>query len=129
MFRTRALRTLLAVLLVLAQSAAGSFAAQMAAAGAPCAAHAAAAGPSHGHGAQSSHRSGHEHHAKHADDADGDASPRLNLACCTACATGLTAVIVPLATPHWLRRVQVSTMPGLDPGELPGTDPPPRILL
>lgn len=132
MARAPAIRILLAAFLVLAQFASGNLAAQVTAKGAPCSVHAALVSAAEDHA--SAHR-GHDEPAKTADHAhegaqeDGDAAPQFSFACCAACAVGLTAADTLLQTSDWLLPPPLAAAHGLEPGEIPSTDPPPRILL
>jgi hypothetical protein len=137
MLRIHAMRPILAGLLVFAQPVAGSLAAQMAVRGVPCAAHAAAAVPSQGHSTLETNdkagkrQSDHAQHAGHEDD-DGSDTGELSVfgaGCCSDCATGMTAALLPLPILQWVRQTQAMAAPRLKPDELPGADPPPRILL
>jgi hypothetical protein len=135
MARPRAIRSLLAALLLVGQFASASFAAEAAARGASCpvhqslATHDASAHHSHdGHATAESgvHENGHEHPGGHEDNG---ASPHVSFACCAACTAALIATDTLLQTPRWTAKPPFRAARGLEPGEQSSADPPPRILL
>ena len=116
------IRTLLILLLAAAQPVTASFAAQAAARGAPCPVHAALLSPAEDRAAA------HHGHAAPGEPGE-DAPAHFTFACCAAHAIGIAAEDAPLLAPDWTVRPVVMAEHGLEPGELPAVDPPPRNFL
>jgi hypothetical protein len=135
MARIRAIRSLLAALLLVGQFASVFFLAEAAARGAYCPVHQSLA--RHDASAHHSHDSHHiPHSAGHksghkfpGDREDNAASPHISFVCCAGCIAALTAIDPWLPAPQWIAKPPFRTARGLKPGELPSADPPPRILL